>query len=299
MTVTSGWGGGAWGGSAWGGSLGGSLSALLVEAVSENVLRVTFNAPVYYSGILDPGDASDPDLWQVTPVDGTVGYDDVAARGVMVVTVTRPVLVNDAFGAVLDLTLDRPMTPWPAQYDVATAGTLFSADKSVTIPPAQAGTAPALFRELARPDPTGIAPGRDFSNPQTLAAAVDSTAAQPQVQVLGSFGYSSDGDYAIDSRDLGLLKRLQRRLFTKKNGFLHLPGYGVGVFTYLKKLGRASARQQLAADCEAQFSLEPEVAQVQVLSYLDANFPNLVRLAVYIKKRDGRSVKYGMMIALQ
>jgi len=296
------WGLGPWGGGGWGGPVsGGMLLALSVEARSENVLRVTFNMPVYFSGVLDPLDASNPDIWQASPVAGTVGYDGVAARSVMVVTVEAPAdLVNVPVGSVLDLTLDRPMTPYPAAYQLATLSAIASADQSQQMAATSIGQTPALFRVLNPPDPTAAAPGRDLANPQTLSGAIESAIVQPQVAPLGSFGVSGDGDYAFDSRDTGLRKRLNRRFFTRKGGFLHLgQDFGVGVLQRVKRLGRASERQQLAADCEVQFAQEPEVAQVQVLSRLDPLRPNFVKMSVFIKKKNGRTAKFQTNIAMQ
>lgn len=292
------WGMGPWGGGPWGGAALATLSVLSVQAVSENVIRVFFSTPLYFSGILDPADASNAQLWDVEPVDGPVGYDGNPPRPVTAVVVSQPVLPNVQFGAALDLTLDRPMTPFPSQYSVATLGSVYSSDLTQQLVAVNLGMTPAIFRVLNPQDPTVVAPGRDLANPQTAGGALGSTIAQPQVAILGSFGYGADGDYAIDSKDTGLLKRLQRRLFTKKNGFLHLQDYGVDVMSYSKKLGRPSARQQLAADCEAQFSREPEVAQVNVLTYLDPLDNSLLRLAVYIKKKNGQTAKYGMKLAL-
>jgi hypothetical protein len=295
------WGLGPWGGGAWGGAVGSGLEVVNVQAPAENVIRVEFNLGLYFSGILDPGDASNPDVWQVTPDPGTVGYDGNPSRPVLVVTVAQPspAPLGVAAGSVVDLTLDRPMTPFPGSYSVATLSSLFSSDLSQQLVAAQLGSTPALFRVLQPPDPTTLAPGRDLANPQTYANALGSNISQPQATFLGSFGYSDDGDYAMDSRDQGLRKRIFRRTFTRKNGFLHLPGYGIGVLQYSKQLGRASARQQLEADAQSQYAQEPEVAQCNVLSRLDPDNPNLVRLDTYLKKKNGQTAKYKTLIPTQ
>lgn len=124
-------GSGSWGGGSWG---GGPLAAITVEsvlAVRENVMRVTFNVPVYYSTILDPPDASRVEKYAVVPVAGTFGLDGTAARPV---SVARVDLIGDdgevvvgGSGRRLDLVLDRPMTPHEALYDV-TMTDVFAAD---------------------------------------------------------------------------------------------------------------------------------------------------------------------------
>jgi hypothetical protein len=129
--LVSGWGSGVWGGSSYG---GGPLAAIAVEsvlAIRENVYRVMFNVPVYYSSILDPPDASRVEKYAVTPVAGTTGLDGTAARPVMVARVDLigedGEVVFGGAGRVLDLVLDRPMTPHPALYDV-TLTDVFAAD---------------------------------------------------------------------------------------------------------------------------------------------------------------------------
>jgi hypothetical protein len=125
------WGAGVWGGSSYG---GGPLTAITVEsvlAIRENVFRVTFNVPVYYSSILDPPDAARVEKYAVTAVAGTMGLDGTPVRPVSVAHVD---LIGDdgevvlgGSGRRLDLVLDRPMTPHPALYDV-TMTDVFAAD---------------------------------------------------------------------------------------------------------------------------------------------------------------------------
>lgn len=277
-----------------------ALAVVSVMAVAENVIQVTFNEPIHYTGLLDPQDASVASLYVVTPVAGTVGYDGQPARAVSVLTATQGGQPGEIDPNVILLTLDRPMTPYPAQYVVSSTGLIWAANLTDLIEAITLGTTPALFRVLNPPDPSAAAPGRDLANPQTLQASIDSTIAQPLVAPLGSFGYDGTGDYAIDQKDDGLRKRLMRRLFTKKGGFLHLgDAYGVGITTYGKQLARASTRAQLAADCESQFAREPEVAQVRVLTRLDPQNAAMVRLDVYIKKKSGQTAKYTALFPIQ
>lgn len=297
--MSGGWGASPWGSAPWGGSAPSGLVLVSAVSVAENVVRVGFNRRVYFSALLDVPDASNADAWAVTPVSGTVGYDGLAARGVAVAHVDPASVPGTMDGSVLDLTLDRPMSPYPAAYAVANALPIYSDDLTHQLPPGQQGTTPALFRVLNVPDPTSSITSRDLANPQTFAQAQGSTIAQPQVTALGSFGYDGSGSYALDSKDAGLRKRLTRRTFTKKNGFVHLPGYGVGITDYGKQLAKASTRAQLAAECEAQYAQEPEIAQVRVLTRLDPKNPSLLRLSVYLKKKSGQTARYAMVYPVQ
>lgn len=291
----TGWGGSGWGGSGWGGySLGGGpLVVNGLVAVAENVLQVQFASPIYFSGLLDSPDGSNPAIWTISPVAGTTGYDGQPARLVSVASVA----LADATAQNVNLTTDRPMSPYPAQY-VVTVNGAYSADLT-TQARGQTASTLAVYRVINSPQIEAPAPGRDFANPQTLRAAQASTIAQPAQTILGSLGYSGDGDYAIDQGDEGLRKRLTRRTFCRKNGFAFLPGYGVGARQRVKTLATTANREALAADCEAQYSQEPEVQRTVVSSHLDSQRPNLARLAVVIVKKDGRSVKYTSLVPVQ
>lgn len=296
----SGWGNEPWGGGPWGDGLPTTLQVVSCFAVAENVFRLGFSQPVYYSGVLDGPDSSNPDLYQVTPNLNTIGYDGNVARPLMVLTVTEPMVGSAALGTFLDITVDRPMTPFPAQYTVSATG-IFSADLSQALDP-NFSSAPtiAIHMVLNPSDPTVAAPARDVANPQTLGMAQRSTIANVNLATpLGTYGYAADGDYGNSNGDDSLRERLNRRLFCKKDGFVHLPGYGVGITTYGKKLARPSTRDQLTADCQAQFSQEPEVAAVNVLSRPDGLHPELLRLSTFIKKKNGQTATYTTAFRIQ
>ena len=287
----SGWGNGGWGTEPWGSPITTVFAVVSVFAQAENVVRVELNYPLYYSGILDGADGSNPARWQLTPAAGSpTGWDGNLPRPIAVVSTAQPNIAGAQVGTYVDLTLDRPMTPYPSQYVLSVNG-LYTADKSQTLTGGVATPFNGVYAALQPPSVESSVPGRDFSNPQTLSQATGSTVNNPSQAVLGSFNYSN-GDYALDSRDAGLLKRLNRRTFTKPNGFYFLPGYGIGVAQYGKKLARSSTRAELAAACEAQYGQEPEVANVTVVVVPSPTRPNLMRLQVGIQKKDGKSIRY-------
>lgn len=268
-----------------------TLQSVLAQA--ENALAATFDQGIYFSQLLDTNDASKPSSWQVLPISGTVGYDGLPARSVSVVSTS--VLTVDGSGNTKSVlvTLDRPLSPYPAQYTLVAVGIWNAAQ---TLSGTTAVNFPSVYRQLQPAQVQSPALARDFANPQTLSGAVGSTVDKPYQQPLGSLGYAVDHDYAIDQADVGLMKRIARRLFTKKNGFAFLPGYGVGVTAYGKRLSKASVREQLAADCEAQISREPEVARVVVSLRQDAANPQLVRVGIFVTKRSGKTVRYTALI---
>lgn len=286
------WGHGAWGSQLWGDSDGGGLSIANVFAIAENVLRVEFSGPVFFSGLLEAQDASIPQKYEVAPTAGTVGYDGVPARAVTVVRVDVPAGVAGDEGNFVDLVLDRPMTPYPAKYDVTAEG-IFSPDGLLSLDDGTAGTAWALHKTLVLATREATKPSRDVANPQTLAALREAVPnpgdARPQ---LGTFVVDDTHDYAIDSGLTSFKKRVYRRLVTIKDSFAHLPGYGVGIPSYGKKLSQPATRAQLAAEAEQQIALEPEVAQVTVNAVTSPRSPGLTRFVILIRTRTGQVDKF-------
>lgn len=272
-----------------------TFAVVSVTAAAENAVQVAFNLPVYFTGLLDTFDGSAPAVWSL--VGSGVGLDGQPARSVLVLAPSI-----DATGQVVTLTLDRPTSPYPCTYGVLTTG-VFTADFTQALKNLGSllllGTTPAAYRELTPAQQNVPAPGRDLANPQTLAAAKASTIARPAQAALGSFGYSDDHDYAFDQGDEGLRKRLTRRTFCRKNGFAFLRGYGAGVRDHAKKLGTAATRDRLAADCEAQYAQEPEVASSVVNLRPDPSRPGLYRLAVFVKKKTGQTLRFSTLIGNQ
>lgn len=281
-----------WGAKSWGGGLGIGFNFIDAQALKENIIRVEFSENFYFTGFFDPGDASVDSNWTVTVVDGTSGISGDDAREVNVVFVELSGEDDGVFGAdqgrFLNVVLDRPMTPWPAQYTL-TWSNIYSQDLSQT----SAGTAQvaATYRQLETPQIQVPTPSRDIANPQTLLAA-QSSIPNPIASALGTFGVDDRGDYALDEGDINLKKRILRRLLTRKNAFAHLPGYGVGVPDRIKQLGTVAALASLRADAEAQIAQEPDVQQVRVLILIPSDAPNLVRLRIAVKTKVGKPVAF-------
>lgn len=256
-----GWGAEPWGGGPWGSNDAAALTVYSVVAIAENLVRVTFSQPVYWSGLGDFPDALQPKLWTISPIAGSVGLDGTPARAVAVASVAVPELPGIIQGTAVDLTLDRAMTPWNAAYTLTVDPRVSTADLSESVSPPLSFNFAGLFREVAQPDSAAAQPANDLAMPNTLAAAVAAGLADP-AGALGTIPVDDSGDYADVSGLPSLKERVYRRLFTKPGGFLHLGNdYGVGVTDYLKKLALASTQQTLAAKIEQQVSREPEVAR--------------------------------------
>jgi hypothetical protein len=289
--MSQGWAKGGWGSEPWGSPDGAtSLTLVAALAVAENAVQLQFSEPVYFSGLLDPPDAGNADNYDVQPVPGTTGLNGAAARPVSVVSVAVSPMPGSPTGTFLLVTLDRPMTPFPAQYEVTVSG-LYSADLNDQL--AEVTLAfPAVFKQVVTPKITSATPARDFSNPQSLSGALDPLPDPNNPLVLGSMPVDDSGDYAFDEGLAGYKKRIYRRVMTTPGGFVHLgQGYGVGIRAYGKKLGTPARRNDLAAAVEQQVSLEPETDKV-TCTVLNSSKPGFFGLAIAVKLRSGSFVKF-------
>ena len=246
----SGWGGAPWGLSPWG-TGGTALTLLSALAVRENVVRISFDQPVYMSELLDPHDAANPEYFTVVADSSTTGLDGLPARPVA----PAHVVASGGAGAVLDLVIDRPLSPYPAVYLVA-AHNLLTAGGA---PQDLARSSATFFGVQQGKSHVGPRPlGRDFANPSGLDAMIRAGAAPDPAQ-LGAFAVDATGDYGVDAGVASLKKRLYRRLLTKRGSFAHAPGYGVSVVDQVKRLATPAARSRLRSEAEEQAKQEPEV----------------------------------------
>lgn len=284
--MAGGWGESPWGAGEWGAGAGAvDLCLTNALAVRENVVRLTFNAGVYFTAWLDPFDASVPERYAVTPVDTSpFGLDGLPPRPVAVVRADLA-LVPLSFGAIVDVTVDRPFSPWPSEYVVAVNG-LVSTTGALLLPGCTSLVFAGLYRALRVQSIDAPAPSRDIANPNTVRDQAGILAAGQEF-ALGTIPIGSDGDYAFDQGLVNLRKRIFRRLLTRPGAFAHMPTYGVGVASYGKRLGTAAVRAQLAAAAEQQIRNEPDVREVKVSLLTDPLNPSIVRLNVNVRTIAG------------
>lgn len=299
--TSEGWAAAYWGAHEFGATLLQIVSAL---AIAENVIQVVFTAPIYLSGLQDVPDASNPGLFTMTVAPGTVGMDGNPVRQSNVVSVVKSPLTDlpkgVTYGASLDLTLDRPMTPWPAAYTITCTGIFVDAggipdlpDLTSPIDPTHNSFLfPALFKQISAPSVNLPSPTRDIANPQSLSNAQGTPNPFNPLQ-LGVYTIDDNRDYAADSGIQSFKKRYYRRLVTKPGAFLHLGNaYGVGIPQEGKKLSTAAVQQRLASQVEAQVSQEPEVQAIRCVVVNDVNVPGLVRFNSRIQLKNGKTVQY-------
>ena len=291
-----GWGGEGWGLGAWGGFAGPSalLRVTSVVAVAENVVRVTFDQAVYFSGLRDFFDASQVALYQVAADPTTVGEDGTFARPVSVARVE--VAPQDPAGASLDLVLDRSMTPFPSGYLLSIDARVSNAGQTASLGSIDPLPFAGLFRALVPVNLQTAQPANDLAAPSSLAGAIASGVPDPLDPLnLGTIPVDDTGDYASIDGPPALKERIYRRLITMPGGFLHLgPGYGVGAASHVKQLGRPTLVTGISAQAEQQIAQEPEVALCRVTASLTAM--GLFRVKVVVQLRSGKAATYDMLL---
>lgn len=286
------WGAGPWGAAPWGGAPFANLELLDAQPLAENVVRLRFSEAPLFNGLLTPNDASNPVRFQVVPDPDSRGSDGQPPRPVTPVLVTVAP-VEGSQGSYLDLTLDRPMSPFPGRYTVSC--TLLRAASSGA--PLAPGATSSVFDGLAVPPPSPLlqdaATVGDFANPQTVDALTTTGYLPPEsALLLGTFPVDGTGDYGLDQGLRSYKKRIVRRLTTMQGAFAHLAQsrYGVGVPGVVKQLARPGVRENFAAEAEAQIRLEPETRAVRVTVVVDESRPDVTNLVVRAQTHAGQSV---------
>ncbi len=263
----AGWGSGSWGGSAWGSGSDG-LRLVAARAIRTNLVRLAFNEAPKFTRLLDAGDASAIERFAFAPIAGTKGFDGLAPRAVAPAK-AEIALVAGAGGSQIDVWLDRPMSPYPAGY-LASVNSLVAASGGA---PLEIGSTSAEFLGLAGALPKNVpdlASGkRDLAQPDEIIAALGIIGGADQIG-LGGLPIDALGDYGSDEGLASYKKRIFRRLTTRRDGFKHLDGYGVGTLDPVKTIGSPAIRAQLASEAETQVKLEPETISCRATLALNA-----------------------------
>jgi len=293
-TGSAGWGAGGWGSMPWGGASAGGDDLCLVFAFAhkENVVRLYFSEPIKFTRTNEPGDGSLLKNYLVA-ADGGVGIDGLGVRPIRVAAVE---LVAGSSNTQVDVTVDRPFSPFGTTYR-ATVNNI----ESLTGKLLGSGLNTVLFVALQRGLPTAVpdlaVSTRDIANPQTRSAMFDPLpeAGTSDDNVLGTFRVDSLGDVAFDEGLTSYKKRVYRRLTFGKNRTGHLMGYGVGIPGNVKRLGRPAVREALAADAEEQIRQEPETVAVRVTVEVTSSGVAFYRIRA--KTSVGRSVNFAAPVA--
>lgn len=281
----SGWGGGAWGITPWGGSPT-DLFLMGAVAVRENVVRLTFSVAPVFTGILDPHDASNRFRYSVANNPNTTGADGLPARPVSVVMATQAPVAG-AEGKVIDVTVDRPFSPYAAKYRV-TANNLIAGDgtplnpamASVEFYGVQRERVPAMEQKSVR--------SRDIANP-FVASSITDNLLTDTLLVAGAFSADAGGDLALDEGLVSVKKWILRTMITAFGGFVFLPTYGVNTIASIKRLSTAVEREKIASRARAQIARHPLIAKVAI-NFFNVK-PGFLRLQVVARTKTGAGLK--------
>lgn len=275
-----GWGAGEWGTSPWG---IGSPALKLIDAqpIRDNLVRLFFNVPPKFTGVLDPNDASDPERFVITIIPGTLDGED--PRQVFPVE-SRLSILAGAGGSQLDIIVDRPFDKFPSRYRI-TVNQLRSAAGALLEPGFTSFAFSGLSANRIVRQRDLLLPNRDIANPQTREALLDPLPITDDPLILGSIPVDDNGDYAFDEGITSIKKRIYRRLVTGKGKFSHLPDYGVGFPDQVKRLGTQAKRVELAVEAEKQILQEPDVEAVSVVIVNDAQRPGAFRVQIRVQTK--------------
>lgn len=272
-----GWGVGGWGSSGWGApGLSDFFALVSAVAVRENLVRLVFNMPVLFTDVRGLVDAADPKNYRFEGDETTLGADGLRPRPVL------PILVElsdvpGAGGTMLDVWLDRRLSPYPASYRAFCVATV-AANGAPLLPDSY-----AVFPGLvwAPPVPASeTTTATDLANPGYEVAAIPGS-----TQILGVYPVTAQGDYGTDQGVASYKKRIVRRLTTRRGAFAHLPNYGVGLLDEVKRLARPATRQKIAAEAEGQIRQEPETLDVAVTITASTTHPGLFFFRVRAQTR--------------
>ena len=269
---------------------GSQFGLILAEAVRENVVRLTFDQPVYYSRWHDP--ASFVQRYAIAADPSAIGIDGNPTRPVAVAAVHR---VPDS-DRQIDVWTDRVMSPTGSRYTITVIG-LMSANLSMALNPSQSSyTFTGVQQGMPVLSADQMIGNRDFANPQfgaTVRPAImrpgSNVFALPQV---GHFVADDTGDYAYDQGMESYKKRVFRRLTTPKGTFRQHPGYGVRIPGSVKRLARANLTDSVAADAEDQIQQEPETKSVSVALVQSPSDPSLWIYRITAKTSIGDLTNY-------
>lgn len=272
-----------------------SLTVLSALATRENVVRVFFSQPIYFSQLLDVKDGSSVDRYNISIVSTSVGADGLPARPVRV----AEILVEDVDDtSVIDVVTDRPFSPYAAQYIVTVNG-VWTADQVTALDVSQAAaTFYGAFKVLVVPTPHIGMTGRDVANPQSQSSTNGLPNPNSEM-ILGKFVVDDTGDYAFDDGLTSYKKRILRRLMTSPGGFAHLgEKYGVGIPDHSKKLAQSSVLATLTAEAEKQIAQEPETQKVVVKTIVDPSGNGLVKFIILASTKTGLIAKFAVPFSI-
>lgn len=251
---------------------GGPLTVIRAVAVAGQVVRVVFNEEPLHASAAGAMDALNPANYVfAVPAGNATAPVPVGVDPDLVIGPTYAVGnggSTDERG--LDVSVDRQLVVG-ITYQVTVRNLQSAAGGALGSPSSASFPGVTKLQETLLPQRNQDLV--DFANPPTL----------------GHWIFDSTEDIAPESPDDGTRKRVYRRGFTKKNSYVHLPGYGAA----LDHKGVASPAKMatFAADYQAQIKQEPDVADASVQASIQPS--GIAMIPVKVKTIRGTFVDTG------
>lgn len=260
----------------------GLITVLAVLPLTNGAFVVVFDTPPKGLDIESPTSGVNAHNYLLAAVDPTY-YSETSPEGILAPGLTAPTRFPYASVAALDplntsqvvVQSDSPLEPG-IRYTVEVSEEIRGLDCEVfSGPTVWDFTAPGYPRT-----PQGIEVVeqryRDFAW---------GPVGTEEAQGLESLQHDATNDIGIQGSLESLRKRLKRRVFTQKGGFIWSPQYGVGVKA--KQLVSGGNLQSLASAVAEQLRLEPDVVDCSAdVSVSRTSQGSFVEIAVHVIQRD-------------
>lgn len=220
--------------------VGGPLAVSRAGAIASQVLRVVFNIEPQHRSAAGGSDALNPSNYVITVPGGNAVAP--VALAIDTALVTGPTYLVAAGQFAMDVHVDR--------------GLIFGVVYNVRVRNVVASSSGGL----GSPDNAnfgGVVKVQEAKITQRNQDLID-LKTPPDTAVLSFVG----GDIAVDTPDGGTRTRIFRRLFTQKDAFRFLKGYGTD--QDLKKLATTARLASFKTDGTNQIKQEPDVAAVSM-----------------------------------
>ena len=220
------------------------VSILRALVVAENRVRLDFVVAPRATNLGECGDAYDPAHFRLTPIETSIDRRGEPPRPVTVVAVER------VDPTTLDLLTDRAFSSFGALYLLDVDGLVDESGDPLAF---QQFTLLGVHKGIPEIRRDRIYNNRDF--------AFQDPDGQGQG---GGVPLAENHDMAVVEGLAAWKMRVARCITTRKGTVAHLPDYGMTALQSIKRLGKASVRDQLAIEAEEQIRREPETISCTV-----------------------------------
>lgn len=239
---------------------GGPLSVVRAVAVAGQVVRVVFNEEPVHVSAAGAADALNPaNYWLEVPAGNATAPVPVGVDPDMVIGPTYAVgNGGSANERGFDVAVDRQLVVG-VTYKISVRNLQSLAGGTLGTP--FAATFPGVTKLQETLLPQRNQDLVDFANPPAI----------------GHWIFDASEDISPEAPDAGTRKRIWRRGFTKKNSYVHLPGYGSAIDH--KGVAGPAKMATFRADYQNQIQQEPDVAAASVTANIQASGVAIIQVS--------------------